>query len=668
MLLVYYITNKDISSNYDSPMVELESGKTEIKAKTVKIDRIVKHAILNKTDEGEEETVMPQPLYYVDSAQCRMPSVDPFSKDAMEIYKPMVFETCTNDSDLIRPIFDFNRKRYVLRIDENVAAKLLNSSETEYNCYYQEITRYAEHDSYNDLPPRKYFSQHYVVPLHVQGMIVGCSEVANDSNVLQTDAFGFIQHIPTPLAVAVDNAKAARRKPSVIMFGIDSLSRINLRRTMPKVYKYLTRKGWYEMQGYNKVADNTFPNLMAILSGYSPDTAKEKVCDTNYNGCFDQFPFIWKYLKNVGYLTAYAEDSIGMNTFNYLKPGFLTQPTDYYYRPLLKAFDGEMKTWKCEKCSLTYCIGRRIHSSYVYDYAKEFTRRYVSERPIWGLFWSSSFSHDDSMMPSMMEDFVLQYLLDFEADRVFDESIVIFFSDHGARYGQLMSLASAYLEERLPMMFIYLPPWFRKQYPEYAKALKINRNRLTSNFDLHNTLKHIAELGSGSNSPPLPKANDCPSCQSLFYPVNAVRNCSEAGIPEHYCTCKPYKTINYDWSDRIAGRVIERMNDYLWAKNLSSLCHNLTLDYIHTTQFKIGLEHDFHGELPQTETNVYRTKFKVNQNSADFFATVVYNNVTNNVDVDVESISRTNSYEEDSTCIQDKIAKLYCICFSDLKS
>lgn len=84
-------------------------------------------------------------------------------------------------------------------------------------------------------------------------MIVGCSEVANDSNVLQTDAFGFIQHIPTPLAVAVDNAKAARRKPSVIMFGIDSLSRINLRRTMPKVYKYLTRKGWYEMQGYNKV-------------------------------------------------------------------------------------------------------------------------------------------------------------------------------------------------------------------------------------------------------------------------------------------------------------------------------------------------------------------------------------------------------------------------------
>lgn len=126
MCLVYYIANKDISSSYDNQMIELDSGKAE-------------------TKETKTET-----LYYVNSAQCKIPSVDPFSKDAMDVYKPMVFETCTNDSDLITPIFDFNRKRYVLRIDVDVAAKLLNSSETEFNCYYQEITRYAEHDSYNE--------------------------------------------------------------------------------------------------------------------------------------------------------------------------------------------------------------------------------------------------------------------------------------------------------------------------------------------------------------------------------------------------------------------------------------------------------------------------------------------------------------------------------------
>ncbi|XP_030573560.1 uncharacterized protein LOC115771821 [Drosophila novamexicana] len=665
MLLIYCLTNQDMGLNTRNKIYKMHASSTGPS------DSVRDHSenSTHRVDDSPGSPELPQQLYYVNSPHCKMPYIDPFSQELLAIYKPMVFETCTNESDLVTPIFDVNRKRYVLHIDEGVAAKILNSSEIEYNCYYQEITRYAEHDSYNDLPPRIYFSQGYVVPLHVEGMILGCSEAANDSNVLQTDAFGFIQYKPFPSAVPTLKtapAQAAQRKPSVIMFGIDSISRINLRRTMPKVYKFLTRSGWYEMQGYNKVADNTFPNLMAILSGFTPDTVKETICDTDEKGCFARIPFIWKYLKDAGYLTAYAEDTCNINTFNYVKPGFSLQPTDYYYRPLLRAFESEMKTWKCAKCTIKYCIGRRIQSSYIYDYAKEFARRYVDERPIWGLFWSSSFSHDDYAMPSKMADFVLQYLLDFETDGVLDESIVIFFSDHGSRYGKLMYLSSGFLEERLPMMFIYLPPWFRAQYPEFAEALTANRNRLTSNYDLHNTLKHIAEIAGLPNSAPLPKANDCPRCQSLFYPVNATRTCADAGIPEHYCTCKPYKRLSDEWADRIAPRVIDRMNDYLRGKNLSSLCTNLTLSYIHKTEIQIGPEQKFH-EFQKMDVAVYRTKFKVQQNSADFFATVVYNNVTNNVDVDVEKISRTNSYAEDSTCINDKIAKLYCICIKDLK-
>lgn len=97
---------------------------------------------------------------------------------------------------------------------------------------------------------RKYFSQNFEVPLHVQGLIVECHRLGNDSDTLQSDAYSLIQHKPPPLGVSLEPAK---RKPSVLIFGIDSLSRINLRRTMPKVYSFLTGSGWYEMQGYNKV-------------------------------------------------------------------------------------------------------------------------------------------------------------------------------------------------------------------------------------------------------------------------------------------------------------------------------------------------------------------------------------------------------------------------------
>lgn len=408
---------------------------------------------------------------------------------------------------------------------------------------------------------------------------------------------------------------------------------------------------------------------MAVLTGYLDESADEHVCKTDTKGCFDRMPFIWKYLKNASYLTAYAEDECGMNTFNYLKPGFVYEPTDYYYRPLLKAFDSELTNSKCtySDCTMTHCIGRRVQSSYVYDYGKNFAMLYAAEHPIWGLFWSTSFSHDSFSLPSMMENSILQYLQDFESDGVLNESIFIFFADHGARYGTLSYLTSGFLEERLPMLFIYLPPWFRDQYPEYAKALGENCNRLTSNFDLHNTLKHIIEIGESADFPALPKAYDCPKCHSLFYPMNVTRSCIDAGISEHYCTCQPYKRISNDWSKQIAPLIIERINDYLWGKNMSGLCANLTLSYIHKTEIKLDLDHNFHDELPFIDVGYYRTKFKVQQNSADFFATVIYNNVTQQVDVDVETISRTNSYADDSTCINDKIAKLYCICKSLLR-
>ncbi|KAL7727703.1 hypothetical protein ACLKA6_008042 [Drosophila palustris] len=449
-----------------------------------------------------------------------------------------------------------------------------------------------------------YFGNGSEVPPHVQALILSCHESSNVSRVLQTDGYALVQYKPHPgtgaeRGEATEEARneSVPRKPSVIMFGLDTMSRINLRRTMPKVYKFLTQSGWYEMQGYNKVADNTFPNLLAVLSGYSPKTATSKVCDTDRFGCLDRFPFIWKYLKEAGYLTAYAEDAFFINTFNLGKPGFSIPPTDYYHLLFLRAFEEQLKGWQCEECTIDYCYGRRIQSSYIFDYMKEFAKRYINDRPIWGLFWSSSFSHDDFAMSSKMDNYILQYLKDFETDGVLDQNIVIFFSDHGARFGALRQLSGGFLESRLPMLFIYLPPWFRAQYPEYAQALDTNRNRLTSNYDLHNTLKHIIEIGELPKDYILPKSEDCPQCQSLFYPVDELRTCADVGIPDHYCSCEPYKPIQDKWTDRISDLVIERINDYLWTKNLSSRCQNLTLSVTENAEVKIGL--DMNHSVPQ---------------------------------------------------------------------
>ncbi|XP_034112579.2 uncharacterized protein LOC117573463 [Drosophila albomicans] len=470
----------------------------------------------------------------------------------MEIYKPQVFEKCSNESDLVRPIYDVNSGHYVLHINNSVVSQMLNSSEIQFKCYYQEI----KHND-REVPPINlfklmspvYFEDGFQVPLSVHAMLLNCYKLGNESSILQVDGYALVQNLPAavaegpagppkgkkpklvtpvppigagPQAPDMDEDELAellgfagtdetpaksseRRKASVIMFGIDTMSSVNVRRMMPNTFKFLNQPGWYEMQGYNKVADNTFPNLLAVLSGYSTMTAKQKVCNIDVKGCLDKFPFIWKYLKKAGYLTAYAEDASYINTFTLRRPGFERAPTDYYHLLFMQAFERKLQSWKCANCTMDYCYGRRLQSSYVYDYMKEYARRYVAKRPIWGLFWSSSFTHDDFLLASKMDNYVLQYFKDFEADGVLAENIVIFFSDHGSRFGELRSLSSGFLESRLPMLFIYLPPWFRAQYPEYAAALELNRNRLTSNYDLHNTLKHIIELGAAPNATSLPR-------------------------------------------------------------------------------------------------------------------------------------------------------------------
>ncbi|KAH8311147.1 hypothetical protein KR044_004570, partial [Drosophila immigrans] len=596
------------------------------------------------------------PLYYVESSKCKIPYVDPFAADVMEIYRPEAFETCSNESDLVRPIYHVKSRHYVLHINSS----WLDASGIQFKCYYQQITRNYKREvpfiyPFKLMPP-VYFQDGFQVPPAVEAMFLTCHKLGNASSILQTDAFALVQDLPAP------QAEVAGPPPSVIMFGIDTMSRINIRRMMPNTFKYLNQPGWYEMQGYNKVADNTFPNLLAVLSGYSTTTAREKICSTDTRGCLDKFPFIWKYLKQAGYLTAYWEDATFINTFTLHKPGFRRRPTDYYHLLFMKAFEQQLESWKCQNCSMVYCYGRRVQSSYVYDFMREYAKRYVAERPVWGLFWSSSFTHEDFSLPSKMDNYILQYLKDFQSDGVLDESIVIFFSDHGPRFGELRNLSSGFLESRLPMLFIYLPPWFRAQYPEYVRALELNRNRLTSNYDLHNTLKHIIEIGAAPKAALLPKSASCDKCQSLFYPVEEQRSCADAGIPDHFCTCEPFKPIKSMWTARIAELVIERINHYLRAKNFSHLCANLTLKYVENVEMKIDLDMKFHDDNPTPQKAQYHTTFVVEQHDAIFFATAVYDNKLDTVDVDVETISRLNGYGTDAYCIQDKVAQLYCIC------
>lgn len=93
------------------------------------------------------------------------------------------------------------------------------------------------------------------------------------------------------------------------------MSRLNFQRTMPISKSYLENRGYLEFRGYNKIGDNTFPNFMALLTGYNESWSTQK-CNIYRAFGLDDCPFIWKGFGDAGYATAWGEEAAYFGTFN----------------------------------------------------------------------------------------------------------------------------------------------------------------------------------------------------------------------------------------------------------------------------------------------------------------------------------------------------------------
>lgn len=88
---------------------------------------------------------------------------------------------------------------------------------------------------------------------------------------------------------------------NVAVIGLDALSRLNFQRQMPLSHSYLVdQMGAIEMYGFNKVGDNTFPNLVPTLMNLTENELKD-VCWPEDYPFFDNCPFIWNQYRDKGY-------------------------------------------------------------------------------------------------------------------------------------------------------------------------------------------------------------------------------------------------------------------------------------------------------------------------------------------------------------------------------
>ncbi|CRK99826.1 CLUMA_CG013134, isoform A [Clunio marinus] len=333
---------------------------------------------------------------------------------------------------------------------------------------------------------------------------------------------------------------------SVLMLGIDGMSRMNFQRGSPKCFSYMNGSDyWFDLKGYTPIGTSSFPNLFAILTGQSPSEAQEN-CDPTTKSFLDGCPFIWKNYQSFGYVTAYGEDQCDRNTFNKNHKGFNQQPTDHYLRPYVLTAQNYMKFHN--KNDLTYCLANSLYIDHIFVYAQKVFQIYVHE-PYFGVFYVNSLVDKHlSSSPWLDARIANSFLNKLENDEFSKNLIVIYFGDVGARFEQNMG---GFYEERSPLLSIRLPKKFQRDYPDIVESLKINSNRLTTPYDLHVTLKHILNLSADEKVPE--KAIGCRSCQSLFEEVSPGRSCRDVNIPDHLCPCS---LVEIDPSKKVLKHVV----------------------------------------------------------------------------------------------------------------
>ncbi|XP_031636443.1 uncharacterized protein LOC116349218 isoform X2 [Contarinia nasturtii] len=591
--------------------------------------------------------------YLVWSPNCQIPAIDPLAADVMKLFRREKYEACSTTQAVTRIEMNWTTSEAMLIYDYKPK---WYSSFLESTCCYSEIIRTGsgkKADEQFKLSSCTKFNKSFLLPSALEFIFVKCESMGR---TVYKNAHAIIRE-RSNIRKRLNNfkEKSKNNRPlSVLMLSIDSVSRLNLIRAMPKTAQHLYDTGWFELQGYNKIDDNTFPNLMAILTGYNQTLAYGE-CSPRQVGKLEECPLIWNEFKDSGYVTSYGEDEVSISSFNFNKKGFVKPPTDYYLRPYMLAAEKYLPIKK--KHSLTFCLGNKHSADHIYDFAMDFGTHYKNDASF-GLYWTNTFSHNDISDPSSMDNKMRSYLDTLEMRGILNESMVVFFSDHGLRFGPVRHLFTGWYEERLPFMFIWLPEWFRSEHPDIVHALKINRNRLTNPYDLHMTLKHVLQLSNPDHV--YAPATSCLNCQSLFVEVPWNRSCDDVSIAAHWCTCTPYHWHNKndkivkDAVKFVINNINQSLKNYTHDDRKQALCAELKLKKVsdvHKAEFHDGNDH----------YDDYLLKFEVAPSDGWFESTVRHRPDINEFEV-TGTVSRLDSYGSQGNCIKVDYLRKYCFC------
>lgn len=386
-------------------------------------------------------------------------------------------------------------------------------------------------------------------------------------------------------------------------------------------------------------------NLYTVLTGMP---ILEDVSISMYR-FFDDDPILFKWFKQDQFVTGYYEDYKVGSIFNWLKRGFHYRPTDHYFRPFSIAIEeGPAAQWARDFCYLDE--GQHV---WVGNWTRSFVNQYSAlEQPTFLWAWTTLIAHEAGNLLGKGDEYYYKLFREMHESHVLNNTVLIFFSDHGYRYGGLRATKIGQHEENHPIMHWIMPSWFQKKYSKEMEIFKTNaHNRLTTPYDIHRTVLEFANGAVDSAK----RAGMSENGQSLFEPISNRRTCAGAGIPDHFCGCREAQELPVtDRLSKVAAlAIVYRVNNITEIERKKCVVYKL--------HHIIKSLHNIRSDLADGNIAELSVTVRVTPSRAEFSATVhVY--LDDSQPASVRGISRVSLYGNSANCVEDFRMRLYCTC------
>ena len=581
--------------------------------------------------------------YLINNPTCRIPYFDPYDASIVDALKQLKTPRCPPREILTYVIKD--------ELFINWTAALLPPFKgTIHYCSYVEIFRPKNKKTHHDFVSLSGESYRFNNSIKVQQDFISVSCFNKDGTKAYDNVHFFIirknisnDKFRNPLTM-----RNITERLNVIVLGLDTMSRLAFTRHMKKTRHYLLNTlEAFEMTGYNKVADNTFPNVVPLTTG-------KHVSELMWseNKTFDNLDFIWKQFSHSGFTTLYSEDRPEWGNFDLYRQGLARPPTDYFDRPLMIAMRLLKNVWSDNGCFLN-----KLPTQLLLDYLHTFLEVY-NRNNFFAFSWNIGLGHTTVYSPEAGDVHYYSFLRQIEKN-VLNNSVLFVVGDHGTRMGKIREQLIGGYEDRLPVLFLYVPKWFKVKYPYIMESLKTNQKRLTSPFDVYETFRDILFLNGQKKTKQFSRGI------SLFQKIPLNRTCEDAGINLHWCACRDGSKLTPRASVvvKAATALVKAINKFF--EPVYPLCETYTLRKIVAAESFTEFTDDVNTD-GRWKTKAILLQIATAPGTAIFEATVKddqgnghYTRVGGQHD-----ISRLTLYGQESECVQDPNLKPFCLCKS----